>query len=103
MKNKQASNHKYPQLLDYCQTCKKSNLRITPSHLVKEKHVHSSWDYDYKDPANYMSECLPCHMEYENLNDKKKFGFDNETRHEYLRERGLWELAARIDRLISQK
>ena len=90
-------------LKDRCETCR-SISGLTPSHLIKKNHVGEGWTYDYSDPRNYFTQCLECHMEYEKLGTKRKIAFpDLETRQDYLRAKGLWELAARVDRLITPK
>ena len=90
-------------LRERCQTCRKIS-GLTPSHLIKENHVGKGWAYDYADPKNYFTQCLECHMAYEKLGTKCKPAFPNlDTRQDYLRAHGLWELAARVDRLITPK
>lgn len=95
----------YPQLLDHCQTCRHPKGKLTPSHLIKTNHVHKTLrdKYDYYDPKNYLTQCEGCHREFELLGTKRKLDFPNlDTRQDYLRVRGLWTLAARVDRLISE-
>lgn len=91
----------YPELLDKCQTCYKPKGKLTPSHLIKENHVHKSLQdqYDYYDSRNYITQCEGCHREFELLPTRAKFD-DTITRQDYLRERGMWQAAARIDYLV---
>lgn len=85
-----------------CETCD-SNYLLSRSHFVKTRHVHNSKrvSYDYESSDNYFIQCANCHKYYEGLNTKKKFDFDNETRQEYLRKRGLMKYADRVEWLIN--
>lgn len=95
------SNHGYPQLKDRCEICR-INAATERSHLVKKNHVHKSWVYDYDDPANWYSSCRVCHSNYELFPTKAK-NDTTVTRQDLLRSRGLWTLAARVDRLIGER
>jgi len=79
---------------EYCETCGAVS-GLTKSHFVKKNSVAKtkSKDYDYTDRINYFTQCLTCHIEYEQKNKNARF--------EYLIERRLVKYAARVKWLIT--
>ena len=88
-----------------CETCG-TREGLTASHFVKENHVHKKHrikydlEYDYNSTDNYFTQCLDCHKVYELLGTKKKFP-NQETRQDYMRERGFESYARRIEYWIN--
>lgn len=56
-----------------CESCGGSS-GLTKSHFVKDNSVAKTKRerYDYLNPKNYFTQCIACHMEFEQLNKNNR-------------------------------